>query len=274
MTTQPRVCLVVVFNHRDDASLPTFRRIYQERFKLMKFLVPFYDGDDPDVIPVYESSEHFQGYYAQAYAALGPLGATHYLFLGDDLLINPAMTADNLAGKLGLEPEDGFFPILKSLCETDSRWSHIFSPFKAFAPTPSVTIGDALPCREEAERRFAAHGLAVRPLRWGQLLQIHRLTPKYIAAYLHAALHVFGSLLRNRSLPYPVAYGFSGLCVVPGTHLAEFCSYCGVFAALGLFVEIAIPTALALTCPTVVQMDAQGWAYNVAAHASRHVLLT
>ena len=136
--------------------------------------VPFYDGDDPDVVPVYASSEVFQGYFAQAHAALAPLGAAHYLFMGDDVLLNPTVNAENLAERLGLGPETGFFPVLKSLCEADARWSPIFYPFKAFAPTPFVTVGDALPSRTEAEARFAAHGLAVQPLRWGQLLRLHR----------------------------------------------------------------------------------------------------
>ncbi len=260
MATHPRVCIVVGFKQRYDSNIPKLRQIYQERFPLMKFLVPFYDGDDPDVIPVSASSE--QGYYTQVLTALAPLGATHYLFLNDDLLLNPVVSAANLADLLGLGPEDGFFPILKSVCETDSRWTPMFSSFTAFMPTPRVPISDALPSREQAERLFADHGLPVRPLRWNQLLRVHRLTPKDVGAYLRVALPVLGRLLRDRSLPYPVAYGYSDMCVVPGAHLADFCRYCGVFTALGLFVEIAIPTALALACAKVVQMDAKGWSYQ------------
>ena len=49
----PKVCLVVIFNHRFDRNLPALRKIYGERFAGIRFLVPFYDGSDADVIPVY-----------------------------------------------------------------------------------------------------------------------------------------------------------------------------------------------------------------------------
>ena len=39
--------------------------------------------------------------------------------------------------------------------------------------------------------------------------------------------------------------------VVPGDALDAFCHYCGVFAAAGLFAEIAIPTALVLSCQSI-----------------------
>lgn len=92
-----KVCLVIIFNHRFDKNLPLLRQIYGKRFSNIRFLVPFYDGADSDVIPIYESSYQFQGYFIQAYEKLNNLQCSHYLFIGDDLIIHPQFDEYNFA---------------------------------------------------------------------------------------------------------------------------------------------------------------------------------
>lgn len=96
-----KTCLVIIFNHRYDKNISKLRRIYGERFSDIKFLMPFYDGDDADVIPVYESSYQFQGFLVQAYEKLKNISCTHYLFIADDLIINPKFTENNFADSIG-----------------------------------------------------------------------------------------------------------------------------------------------------------------------------
>ena len=50
------VALVVIYNHRYDGNISIVEDLYRERFREIFHLVPFYDGDRPNVIPVYESS--------------------------------------------------------------------------------------------------------------------------------------------------------------------------------------------------------------------------
>ena len=64
--------------------------------------MPFYDGADNDVIPVYESSYQFQGYFIQAYDKLKNIPCTHYLFIGDDLIINPDFDEINFIARTGM----------------------------------------------------------------------------------------------------------------------------------------------------------------------------
>jgi hypothetical protein len=61
------ICLIVVFNHRYEKNLAQLREIYKNRFSHVYYLMPFYQGKDFDVIPVYESSFHFQGYFTQGF---------------------------------------------------------------------------------------------------------------------------------------------------------------------------------------------------------------
>lgn len=46
---------------------------------------------------------------------------------------------------------------------------------------------------------------------------------------------------------YPMCWGYSDIFFVGGNNLEDFCRLCGIFAASGLFVEIALPTALILS---------------------------
>ena len=61
MPSDFRFCLAVVFNHRFEQNLPLLRALYRGRFSTVRFLVPFYRGDDPDVVPVFDTSATIEG---------------------------------------------------------------------------------------------------------------------------------------------------------------------------------------------------------------------
>lgn len=91
-TNQPspsRVALVLIYNHQYNENIEKLEAIYGPRFDQIYHLVPFYEGDRPNVIPVYEKSHYFQGYIAQAFSSFFSAHYDHYLFVADDLLLNP-----------------------------------------------------------------------------------------------------------------------------------------------------------------------------------------
>ena len=96
-------CLIIIFNHRFDKNIPVLEKIYSGRFSNIFFLVPFYNGDKENVIPVYESSHFFQSFLAQGYNRFAKDEFTHYIFTGDDCLLNPALNENNF-----LELQHGF----------------------------------------------------------------------------------------------------------------------------------------------------------------------
>ncbi len=131
VTPNFRFCLVVVFNHRFDQNLPFLRSLYRGRFSMVRFLVPFYRGDDPDVIPVFESSATFQGYFAQAQRSLLMPDISHYVFVADDLLLNPMVNEHNLAASLRLQPDGGYTKYLQPFSSVTSRWTHFNRTLRA-----------------------------------------------------------------------------------------------------------------------------------------------
>lgn len=82
------VCLLVIYNHRYDANISKINRIYEGRFSKVYHVMPFYEGDEPNVITVYESSFCFEGYLAQALLQI-PEEYSYYFYVADDIVLNP-----------------------------------------------------------------------------------------------------------------------------------------------------------------------------------------
>lgn len=252
MTTKFRFCLIVVFNHRFDQNLPVLRALYRGRFSDVRFLVPFYRGDDPDVIPVFASSATFQGYFAQAQRWLTGEGFSHYVLVADDLLLNPAINEENLAVHLRLKPGFGYIKDLEPFSSLTSRWTHFNKTLRALRFGEFVNADAELPDRAEALARLARHGLRFQRLGWHNL-EVGPGSPTQKAKeWLTAAWLLYGRE-RGREMAYPLVMGYADFLVVPAGAMAEFCHLCGVFAAMDIFVECAAPTALALAVPDLRQ---------------------
>lgn len=255
-----KACLVIVFNHRYDRNIPVLEKLYASRFSRIYFLVPFYNGNRPDVIPVYESSNYFQSYFAQAYNRFYHDDITHYVFTGDDCLLNPAINESNLPEQTGLLPGvdliSGFIELHKL---GDHHWWHAHKAVDFFNNRKGAEIKNELPSYEEAVKKFRHHGMEVQPLtpqnifgtktpsthRWWQ----YWLFKQYHLRYKWKAYRRKGLI----ELPYPVAGSYSDVVIVTKGSIYDFCRYCGIMAAAGLFVELAIPTALLLASDKIVQ---------------------
>ena len=103
----------MIYNHRYPQNIPIINKIYRDRFTHIYQLMPFYDVIDANqthenIIPVYGNSIHFQGYMAQGLRDYYHQDTTHYIFIGDDLLLNPAINEDNYAEYFNLSDTSGF----------------------------------------------------------------------------------------------------------------------------------------------------------------------
>ncbi|RYY53347.1 MAG: hypothetical protein EOO09_18310 [Chitinophagaceae bacterium] len=254
-----KAALIIVFNHRYDKNIPVLEKMYAGRFSDIWFLVPFYDGDHPRVIPVYESSNYFQSYFAQGYHRFAAADTTHYIFLGDDCILHPSVNETNLATQTGLPDDTDFIPGIIEFhkLEKDSWW-HTFKGIDFFRNRKGAEIKNELPSREEALQRFAAHGIDVMPLSRRNIFGKTNISRKGLPQWLRARYHYnyrWKQFKQNGKLemPYPVAGAYSDIVIVTAGTIKAFCRYCGIMAAAGLFVEIAIPTALLLSAKKIAQ---------------------
>ena len=256
-----QVALIIIYNHKYDQNIPALEELYGERFSNIYHLVPFYSGTKKNVIPVYENSFYFHGYIAQGLRDFYETTYQHYLFIGDDLFLNPVINESNYTNHFKLNRESCFFPGYQMLHEFNrdgKRWERVT---EAFHYKPNNVYGletiNEIPNYATAVKLFEGHGLSVEPLQYDQI-NTPVPKPKFNALrrlrryYIEQARR-FKHKKKRFNTYYPLAGGYSDIFVVSSSVIKKFSHYCGVFATEKLFVEFAIPTALILAAETIVQ---------------------
>lgn len=252
-----KIGLVVLYNHNYEKNIEKIRCIYRERFPEMRQLMPFYYGNDPEVIRVYGNSFYFQTYIAQAREKLLQMDCSDFLIIGDDLLLNPEITAENFHEKMGAEPGsfymDGVVDVSSGLCWRAAVEAH---KFNMYFPGLDGSANRIVPTYEEAEKRL--HELGV--METTSLKRYQPFYPKWehpICSNLSVNYRLFKSRVyhflkmldyrfSSRKMSYPCVFGYSDIVLVPRERMVDFCRYLEVFATWRMFVELAIPTAIML----------------------------
>jgi hypothetical protein len=252
-----KVCLGIIFNHKFNKNIPVLEKIYRSRFCDLYYIVPFntesIQGINPDrIIPVYETSYCFQGYITQAYESLKNEKYSHYIFIGDDQILNPKLNENNILTELGILENESYikeiFPYHEiangSLKDQSNKLYNILSAFRI---NGGVSYEAEIPSYEAACEKCRHHGLKIAkrlPLKF--FLTRGYLHPKYLPLTL-----VTLGINRGFRLPYPLFKAYSDLIIIDKNSMEEFCRLSGVFAAMNIFVETAIPLAMVLACSTI-----------------------
>jgi hypothetical protein len=237
------ICLSFVFNHQFEQNIPKLRKLYDDRFSTIRYLSPFSKSQNWDIIPIFETSIHFQGYFAQAFAHL-PKDCEYYVFCGDDLILNPCLNESNLINALNCN-DSAYIKYINPVWEHSFAW-HKFDECNQFTETEyTVNYNSLLPSRGELLKIYESYGLKYRNLGFHNLYGVKdkRITTNRIKSSV-------SYFLRNgnkRFINYPLVEGYSDLIVIPHDHLELFCHYCGIFAAMNLWVDAAVATALLLS---------------------------
>ena len=239
-----KICFSVLFNHRYDQNIPILKKLYSNRFTTLRFLIPFIEwSHDSDIIPIIETSVHFQGYFTQAFKHL-PDDSDYYIFCADDLIINPAPNENNIIDSLNCR-DAGYIKYLNPISEHSFAW-HKFDECVKFPPDDCVVpYTSLLPSYNEIISAFTRHNIRHRRLGLHNFLGVHNkgITCERIKAGLS---YLFRNGL-NRYISFPLVEGFSDLIVIPGHAWRKFAYFCGIFAALNLWVDTAIATAMVLS---------------------------
>ena len=252
------VALIIVYNHRFDKNIDLLEKLYRNRFTHIFHLMPFYDGNKENVIPIYESSYYFQGHVAQGFKHYFNEKFDYYFFIGDDLLLNPSINENNYKLHLNLGFGACFLPEIVNIHDSIYEWPRVVEAFQYKPSASGIEIGEQLPNYVQALERFESHGLFLKPLIYDQLHR-KRLLPSNPLQVKKIAHHIIWKYLRWKgrnltfSLPYPVIGGYSDIFVIASDSMKSFSNYCGLFAVTKLFAELAIPTAIILSSKKIVQ---------------------
>ena len=261
---------MVIYNHKYPQNVPIINRTYGDRFSHIYHLMPFYqrpsdgkgdgEGDkkeEQNIIPVYDNSVYFQGYVAQGFHHYYQEGAPHYIFIADDLMLNPLINENNYADYFNLSENSGFIDSFGYLDDalTPRAWCWSAGGYEFNKDIPGLEEIGELPSAEEANKKFKSLGLNTIDFNEKEKAYISGIRLAYPLLYYgplkplkYLALKIVK--IRNKIKPYKLSYPLvkssTDIFIVPGLTIHKFCYYCGIFAAANLFVEIAIPTTMAL----------------------------
>jgi hypothetical protein len=266
-----KVALIIIFNHRYDKNIKTLEQIYKNKFNNIYFLVPFYNGSQPNVIPVYGSSYFFEGYIAQGYRHYFKEEYEHYFFVADDMILNPDINENNYTTYFKLDKNDSFIPevfslhnlsnnntlsftqILNKKGEVKNHWWRVRQAVAYLPHKKGVENQYEIPSFAEAEDKLKQHGYEIKPLHYADLYGGLRPVPgklRKLKQWLKYNLN-FKNKQTVYTLKYPLVASYSDIVIVHKTAIQKFTHYCGVFAVTELFVEFAIPTALLLATDNI-----------------------
>lgn len=247
------VCLLIIYNHRYDGNIEKLEKIYGARFSNIYHIMPFYEGNRENVIPVYECSFRFQGYVAQAMQLIHER-YEQYFFISDDLILNPEINESNYKDWFHINGKNAFITFTKPLREM-GEWAinrRFMDPLPKFEWYSGTLWEKEIMPSEQAYSIAKQKGyekeqfLVDIPMVWGARKKLIKY-PRLFVLFFKILL------LGKQQCPYPIWCGYSDIFIIPGEKMKEISHMFGVFAAMGLFVEMAIPTTLQLLCKDVTE---------------------
>lgn len=250
--------LVVLFNHNYEKNIPIIKSIYKSRFPRLRILMPFYYGNDEEVIGVFGNSFTFHAYIAQARKELMKMGCNDFLIIGDDLLLNPELDSINFYEKISI-PEGSFY-IDKIENVSECRYNRPVMEASKFFPysTPGLdpSVNKHVPTFDEAFKVLLERGFitSTKLSKWAPFYPLFKKNIiknfynnyKIFKARCWHFLKVVKYKFKPVHMPYPYVFGYSDIILIPANRMEELCRYLEVFATWNMFVEMAIPTAIML----------------------------
>lgn len=246
-----KTCLVIIFNHKYIRNIEKLKLLYSKRFSCIKIIMPFYDGSDEDVITVYESSYEFQGMVAQASERLLATNANYYFFISDDLILNPIITEENFLQKLNMERGDAFHRGVFELHKSKWNVERINEAIDCFEVQKHTEFSNELMEKDSAIDKMKSYGYGNM-----KISQDDKKTMSDWKGFGRKYGRLRANAMKHRKqMPYPLLGGYSDWFILPREDLSVIASKFGITAAMGLFVEIAIPTIMYLYCKHVKRLN-------------------
>ncbi|MDR0603820.1 MAG: hypothetical protein LBG80_05900 [Bacteroidales bacterium] len=253
-----KIALFVIYNHRYDKNIDKVEELYRDKFTHIFHVIPFYDGNRSNVLPVYANSIYFQSYIAQAFQQISHQKEqySHYFIVADDMLLNPCINEKNIFDFLNLDMETCYIkdirePHKKCYNNRGLHWAWL-TQFTYKMNKPRVEIKTVLPSKEEAVSQFEKHKIDISPIKLTK--QVRSLIYCIYKAWYGLAYRTLITIFQKNKINYPLVWAYSDCLLIPHSVMLKFCTCCGAFAATDLNVELAIPTAL-LLCTDKISTD-------------------
>lgn len=251
-----RIALVILFNHRYEKNIEKLKRIYKERFSDVFFAIPFYKDNDENVITIYETSMSFQNYVPYIYDYLEKRNYDYYLFVADDMILNPNINEENVTSFFKVDEETSFISPIVTMADMVNDWPlrmYFETKEKFESPFSGVNYKSELPTPEEASEIAKNKGFqkATEPIRYK--LSGNKFYYRNNLTFIRKYPNYYRLMKKGKfCFPYPMLNGVSDIFMVSKKIMPTFAKFCGVFGALNIHVETALPTALMLASTRIV----------------------
>jgi len=220
------VALIIIYNHRFDDNIPKLEKFYQNRFEHIYHLVPFYDGDQKNVISVFEKSFYFQAHVITAWYKLKKKGFDQFVFIGDDLLLHPTIGEQNINSTLNLENNMAFLPwYWGAITDLPLEYPNLMPAWNSFYQRKllkhhALDWKKVLPAYSEAERKLCQHGFQFRKLSLKNLKGYYgNYRYKHVKNRFKNLVLLF--FQNKRKPPYPIVAGYADFFVIPAKKMEE-----------------------------------------------------
>ena len=272
-----KTTLCVMFNHPYVKNIPLIRQMLCPSFDSVVFVIPYTVSSDEDVVTSYRGSYGFHGYVVDVAEKLLQSDTDYFFFMQDDVVLNPHLRGDILVEKLRLKDGGAFIPAFRPLAGELRDWDWTLAAiWKILFPMNRMNGSGAeqwLAALPDAEQNFSRlrtkYGFNFQPVTFDRSNRhvFHGIVPDpyHSTSIYRAACEGLFEAVDGRSsfrLPYPFCYGMSDFFAVDRETLIEMLHPLGVFSAAGLFVETAIPTAIAVAARRVMQCADVGLVAN------------
>lgn len=260
-----KICLCIIYNHNYEKNIRKIECLYAERFDTIYHLMPFYSNEcggekkksnSEKVISIYESSHNFEGYVAQGIKRFYSDIFDYYIFVADDLILNPSITQDNIIDILKCNENTAY---IKQLDFLTKKKKLRYIPF-----TEYFYFNKKIYHWSNAPEDLNDHGWYIKETencltdsRFFKITQF--ITEKTEAVQKCITKGIPVNEIQESGTDYPRFLSFSDFFVVPKRFIKQFSRLCGAYAASNLHAEVAVPTALFYSCDHIMTEKEIEW---------------
>lgn len=270
--------LVVIYNNKYLQNVEIINKTYKDRFSRIYHLMPYYFPSEKlskldNVIGVSGHPYYHQDYLYQGLENYYKEDASHYIFVADDLILNPFINENNYLEYFKLSENSSFINFLRPFNKLSNKFKkgHFMKDTYKFDRRYLELRGfdeiKNIPSFAEAVERFKLYGLDVAncsdnlydilPRRYKfESIYSNKLLNSLAYLYSHAK-----QLIIPRKMDYPLAFGFADIFIIPKNDIHKLCYYCSIFAAANIVVELAIPTSLVLINDDIKLINELGYKF-------------
>ncbi len=260
-----KIILVIIYNHNYELNVERLEKLYASRFHKIYHLMPFYMGNKENVIKIYGTSYLFQDYIRQGFTSYKDDKATHYCFMADDIFLNTKFNENNLIDKIGMDNNTAYISDMQSLSyDLFKSWPWAISVYRSLLDNPACEYENFLPSYDNAMSCFEKHKIAPPLITKEGFTQFKKFLGINMNNYycsdfypiFHSQADEIITKIKNdfqtRNYVYPLVRGYSDFFIIPQKMLEDFTHILGMFAAMNVFAEVAIPTAMVLCADKII----------------------